>query len=493
MSSDTQLQHELSKLTARTVENDQTDAEAQRLEQLLTDHPELIDDYVESMSIRSSLRSEYVEVKATQLVDSLYELSPEPIVAEASMNHRRRSPIVYALAAAAVLLAAGLWALAPWASPQKQVEQEQPVAQQPVQPVQPVLSPVATLTTTDDVVWALDPLRPGQDFAAQTLRIVSGQAGFILASGTEVQLEGDVALRVDDSMNVTLMHGRADFVCPPGAEGFTVHGPQGVRVVDLGTRFSMQSQPAGPSRVHVREGRVRIEQPGMDTPIELTTGWTVRVDPQTRQVHPYIVEHFGMQDPQQAMPAWSLTQGDSTRVAPIHETSAAGEPMAWEIEDHGTAQGQTVLYSYKLTDQQVRRPWRLSARVRIIESTGNNQVLHVDDGERRWALWLHPDRIRTRGTTGNFIDLATGLDLSSNYHDVEIVYADDQAVFLLDGSEIGHIEREKTMGRTYEPQVRFGAGSSATTSRARWSFVQFASAGSDHPDQNTLKQTPGKN
>ncbi|QNN24119.1 FecR domain-containing protein [Planctomycetales bacterium ZRK34] len=468
------LQRELALLTTRSIEGDLTGEQQSDLTRLLEQHPKLIDDYVEAMFIRSSLHTQFDQFKADRLLESCIGENIGPATMSRRVNRPRRLSIGFAAAAAVVLLAAMVWVFS---------QSDEPSTASPNRPTQahradqPAGAPLATLVATENVVWDSEPIQPGQELVAQTLRIKSGRVGFALVSGTEVQLHGQSTLRIDDSMHVTLTQGRVDFSCPPGAEGFTVQGPQGVRVVDLGTRFSMQSQPSGPSRVHVTEGRVRIEQPGMATPIELTTGRSVHIDPQAHRVYSYVVEHLGVQDPLQMVPAWSLEKGDSTRVGPVREPSASGEQGAWLIEDHGTAPGQVAMYSYKLTDQQVRRPWRAVARVRVIESTGDNQVLHVDDGERRWAMWLHPDRIATRNHRAEFIDLATGLDLTSKEHLIEIVYANDEAVFLLDGNEIGRIQREKTMGRMYQPQIRFGAGSSLGTGSARWSFVRFAPEG----------------
>lgn len=141
-------------------------------------------------------------------------------------------------------------------------------------PPEPAAVPVATLIDVSGggrLIVDDDRANPGQDYEAGAYSIDTGTAELQLTSGTNVRLRGATRMLVHNDMRATLTHGTATFSCPPGAVGYTVALPDGARVVDLGTRFSVTVDDEGVSRVYVLEGLVRIDGVA-NAPVELATG-----------------------------------------------------------------------------------------------------------------------------------------------------------------------------------------------------------------------------
>jgi len=178
--------------------------------------------------------------------------SPSPMA-------RLRAVGVYVAAAAVIALALTAW-IVYWSEPQ-------PVVSDAVIAPQPL----ASVATTDEVVWASDPLVPGQDIAPQTIRMVSGRVEFVLKSGALMRLSGPSVLTIDDAKRVSLVRGQAMFPCPEPAHGFTVALPGGYQVMDLGTQFVIRVEADGSSKLAVLDGRVEVRDRA-DRTITLAAG-----------------------------------------------------------------------------------------------------------------------------------------------------------------------------------------------------------------------------
>lgn len=131
------------------------------------------------------------------------------------------------------------------------------------------------------------------------------------------------------------------------------------------------------------------------------------------------------------------------------------------------------------------KPWRLSARVRLVDAGGYDQLVHLDDGTDRWPMWLLEDGVDTRDQNANWLDVTTDgdYDLTADYHLLEMVYdpvaagtknPGDEVTFFVDGIEVSSITRDLTENRADSPQIRFGGASSGGTGQANWNFVEFA-------------------
>ncbi|MEO0414153.1 MAG: hypothetical protein AAF226_04270 [Verrucomicrobiota bacterium] len=124
--------------------------------------------------------------------------------------------------------------------------------------IEPV--PDFVLTRAIDVEWEHShrfQAQLGQPITERYLRLQSGIAQVEFASGATVTIEGPAKLRLDGPMKCFSHHGKLAANCPPSAHGFLIRFPGG-RVIDLGTEFALNTDPAGQTEVHVLEGEVKV-------------------------------------------------------------------------------------------------------------------------------------------------------------------------------------------------------------------------------------------
>jgi hypothetical protein len=154
-----------------------------------------------------------------------------------------------ALAAAAMLAAAGLW-----------------LALRPSRPgAQPAGIELATAIRVEDVRWegGPAPIAEGSVVRAGRLRLRSGRLTLAFFGGASLTVEGPADLELLAPDRVFCHQGRLRARVPRGAEGFTVLGA-GYEVVDLGTEFAVNREPGGKSRVMVFEGEAAVSLLGRD-------------------------------------------------------------------------------------------------------------------------------------------------------------------------------------------------------------------------------------
>lgn len=175
---------------------------------------------------------------------------------------RGRSVGVWAVlaAAAAIALAAGVWFAF---LPESRTPKPEPSGASPAVAMLSDLSPGsmlagAGLTPTPAI---------GGDLAAGALHLASGKAQILFRSGAVVDMVGPCEFAMTGPNRGTLTTGLIEAYVPPGARRFTIDTPTGLRVVDLGTRFTLQSggdpgDPATGQRVRVIEGVVLVEFAG---------------------------------------------------------------------------------------------------------------------------------------------------------------------------------------------------------------------------------------
>ena len=178
----------------------------------------------------------------------------------------------YAVLAATLLVACGLAVYLLTASVDPKPD--------PVDPNQPP-APVATLIqNTGNLRTPHGYPAEGDDYGRGEYTLSSGTAEFMLTNAVNVKLRGDTRMVMRNNMNVALTRGSAEFVVPHDAKGFTVHLPDGSKVVDLGTRFTVHTDDDGRSVVWVRKGSVSLES-RHGPPRILGVGDAVRFDADT--------------------------------------------------------------------------------------------------------------------------------------------------------------------------------------------------------------------
>jgi len=164
---------------------------------------------------------------------------------EASSFEFRASSLTLALAAA-ILLAATAWFTLPLSSnPQSEIDNPQSPS-------------VALLTNTDNAVFAASPapMNLGGSLPAGPIRLTSGSAQIMFASTAMVDLTGPCEFEMTGPNRGRLTSGSLEAFVPENAKGFTVDLPGGARVIDRGTRFTIDAEDTGTIRLHVFEGQV---------------------------------------------------------------------------------------------------------------------------------------------------------------------------------------------------------------------------------------------
>ncbi|QNN20827.1 FecR domain-containing protein [Planctomycetales bacterium ZRK34] len=133
---------------------------------------------------------------------------------------------------------------------------------------------VATIVRCEGARWSSTPLHEGQDLRPGYIAIDAGEVEVLFADGSMVTLSGRSELELTSTNTGYLSLGTLTATSLPG---FTITAPHGVRVVDLGTRFSVQVGATGEATVGVWDGSVRVYRDATDSGVVLTTGDMARL------------------------------------------------------------------------------------------------------------------------------------------------------------------------------------------------------------------------
>lgn len=214
-----------------------------RLEKLLAEYPEARKAYFAYTDLHLGLfQIHAVEAEARpleQLRKDLERLKP------------RRRRLWIPLAAAAALLAIGLFSLPPSAP-----------------------RPVATLVQSAGArFYGTD--APSALVAGREYALTAGRAEIAFASGVRAILQAPVAFRPLAADRLSVGFGKCSVQVPPGAEGFVLETPL-ARIVDRGTRFAVDVDESGETDVQVLEGKAEVAA-GAATPALLEAGKGKRI------------------------------------------------------------------------------------------------------------------------------------------------------------------------------------------------------------------------
>ena len=132
---------------------------------------------------------------------------------------------------------------------------------------------VAVLSRSVGAVWGAGARAPapGDEVAGGPLRLESGVAQFDMRGGATVVIEGpaEFDLRGPGALFCRRGRLRARLAGPP--HDFRVETPA-CAVVDRGTEFGVEVDPAGATEVHVFEGAVEVTGAGQATPLRAGRG-----------------------------------------------------------------------------------------------------------------------------------------------------------------------------------------------------------------------------
>ncbi|QNN25317.1 hypothetical protein HED60_00005 [Planctomycetales bacterium ZRK34] len=155
---------------------------------------------------------------------------------------RRSRSVWYIAAAALIALALTAWFIL-FSAPQS----ESP---------NPSSTTVALLTNTDGAVFGEStvPTALGSALTPGKLTLTAGSAQIMFQRGAVVDLHAPATLHLINQNTARLQRGELYATVPPAAAGFTVHGAEGLKVIDLGTEFSMHVVAGRGSDVRVFAG-----------------------------------------------------------------------------------------------------------------------------------------------------------------------------------------------------------------------------------------------
>tara|TARA_R110000850_G_scaffold22210_49_gene65401 strand:+ start:3183 stop:4916 length:1734 start_codon:yes stop_codon:yes gene_type:complete len=256
------IQKELAELTCRVLDHSLTNEEDARLTEILTEYPELIEDYTNQIQVDAVLTADlYAALPEGVDLETLDTADYPTVVSEEVETETGRTISLWqSVTVVTVVLLVGfaLWLNAGWWDGEP-VNQVAAISE----PAPLALSHVGMLLDTEDAVWADEDL--GEEIAYGTrftagklLWLKSGIARIRFESGAGVVLEGPAQIKLNSSMNAKLNYGKLAAYVPDEAHGFTIDTPE-IQIVDQGTRFGAVVDPLGKAEVHVFEGQVDVK------------------------------------------------------------------------------------------------------------------------------------------------------------------------------------------------------------------------------------------
>jgi ferric-dicitrate binding protein FerR (iron transport regulator) len=242
------------------------------LEQLVLEHAEARERFVDCMYLQASLHWKYA--------GTLADVTAEPAIVELPRTASRTQQVglrriaVACVAAALLLAVVGVTAFL--------ASRARPGHDQPA---------LARVTKVSDARWNGPGWEEGTGLVAGgRLDLAEGLAEVTFDSGARVVIEGPASFEVLSASRGRLATGTLTARMPPHLKGFVVETP-GLTVVDLGTEFGVRASRGGLSEVHVFEGAVEAAATqGEPQTVLLEERQAIQCDPQTGAVEDVIFD-----------------------------------------------------------------------------------------------------------------------------------------------------------------------------------------------------------
>ncbi len=217
---------ELGELSEALRDGTIEDAQVARLDQILAESPEALEQFVDLALLRADLDAK------------LGGRAPSALLVP---RRARRRWAVAGAAAAAVALAASALLIRSTPSPEVPLRYEG----------------CAVLARALDARWEGTPAAVGSALPMGVLALKSGVIQVEFFSGARVILEGPAELELVSTNEAKCTQGKLRAFVPPHAHGFTILTPAS-KVVDRGTEFGLRVDPRAGSEVHVFQGNVDV-------------------------------------------------------------------------------------------------------------------------------------------------------------------------------------------------------------------------------------------
>jgi len=228
---------DLEALFNRFADGIASEADEERLGQVLRSSAEARQAYRQFMDLHSALHWDYVAVAAPEGFPDLSQpASPSPAFGRARWVGAFFAGI--AVATAAAIAIAVFW--------QNHSSSPQETA--------------ALLVDKVDAEFAEERGPSGVRFGPGNYELLGGIVHLRFAQGADMILAGPARFEVTDAQNVRLLSGKARIIAPATAKGFTV-ATKAANYIDLGTEFGLRIEPDGASDLYVFDGQVNVADP----------------------------------------------------------------------------------------------------------------------------------------------------------------------------------------------------------------------------------------
>jgi len=221
------------------------DGQVARLDQILAEHPEAVDYFVDRAWLRAELEA---------------KLGSGPTLNLPVSRPRSAWKRVAGFAAAAAVLAALLYS----------------ASVRPPRPETPGLSyeGCAVLTRALDTHWEGTAPAVGAVLPKRRLALEAGVVQVEFFSGARVILEGPADFELVSSNEGLCRYGKLRAFVPPQAQGFTIRTAD-LKLVDRGTEFGLRLDRGGAAEVHVFQGLVEVHT--RSSHVDLAVGDALRM------------------------------------------------------------------------------------------------------------------------------------------------------------------------------------------------------------------------
>jgi ferric-dicitrate binding protein FerR (iron transport regulator) len=168
----------------------------------------------------------------------------------------------------------------------------------------------------------------------ESLALEEGEALLRLPSGVQLTLSGATHVRFLDRMHAQVLTGKVTVDVGAHGKGFVLDTPV-TRVVDLGTRFGVETLSNGATSVMVIQGKVELEHPGQPrVAAQLEQGEAVHVNPAQSMTR--IVNITGGAQ----LGEWSTEPPRDCTISELRDNIALEEhPHYYRIVPHGLKSG----------------------------------------------------------------------------------------------------------------------------------------------------------
>ena len=221
------------------------DAQVARLDQLLAEHPESVEYFVDRAWLRAELDA---------------KLGARPALKFPVARIRSSRRLIFGLVTAAMLVVGISLALFTKRGETPGLSYEG----------------CAVLTKSLETRWEGSGPAVGSVLPKGRLAFESGVIQVEFFSGARVILEGPADFELVSNNEGLCRHGKLRAFVPPQAQGFTIR-TAGLKLVDRGTEFGLRLDRSGDAEVHVFQGRVEIHSQG--TRSDLSVGRALHIDP----------------------------------------------------------------------------------------------------------------------------------------------------------------------------------------------------------------------